>query len=237
MAEQAHQHQEHPGSTTTSSIAQFAEDVAGTVLNPSRTLRDIGARQAIIPSIFLILLIVAISGAGQLALLLFNINPLASIDAQIPGIDQSSVFAVQVIGILWNFVWAPVLWTIVAGILFGIAKLFGGSGQFTSLWAATGFSLVPQLLVTPISTAGEFLSLLGPGWQVIGGLALFPVTIGAMIWTLALFAIAVRETMGLTTGRAVGTVGVLVGGLIMLAVLVLCAFILIVAVIFEAAAS
>jgi hypothetical protein len=237
MAEHSYTHDEQTGTAENTALEQFAEDVAGAVIAPTRTLRRIGERQAVVSAIMLILLIVAISAAAQIALLFFNIGPFFTFDSQIPGAAAGPMLAMQVTGILWNFVWAPVIWTLVAGMLYGIAYLLGGRGPFASLWAATGFALVPQLIVTPISTSSEFLSLLGSGWQLLGFLVVLPVTLAAFIWTLVLFAIAVRETMGLTTGRAAGSVAILIGGLLMLAILLVCVFVVLIALIIGALAA
>jgi hypothetical protein len=220
-----------------SAVVRFAEDVAGTILSPSETLHRIGEREAIIPALVVVLLMTAINSAGQLALLALDIGPFANLDTEIPGLVSGSLLAMQVSSILWNFIMAPVLWVIVAGLLFGAAWLLGGRGRFSALWAATGFALVPQLIIAPVSVAGELLSLLGSGFQLLGLLITLPVTIGAFIWVLVLFAISVRETMSLTTGRAAGAVGLLIGGAILLAILIACLFIIVIAGIIAALAA
>jgi hypothetical protein len=220
-----------------SAVARFAEYVAGTILSPSDTLRRIGEREAIIPALVVVLLMTAINSAGQLALLAFDLGPFATLGTEIPGLVSGSLIAMQVSSILWNFIMAPVLWVITAGLLFGAAWLLGGRGRFSALWAATGFALVPQLIIAPVSVAGELLGLLDAGFQFLGLLVTLPITIGAFIWVLVLFAISVRETMNLTTGRSAGAVGLLIGGVILLAIVIACVVIIIIAGIVAALAA
>jgi hypothetical protein len=224
-----------PGSG--SSLGRFAEDVAGALVSPSETLRDIGRREAIVPAIMLVLLIAAISAAGQFFVIMLNLSPMSAFPAPMAGIFTGPALGMQLVSVLWNMVWAPVLWTIVALLLYGAAYVLGGRGRFAALWAASGFALVPQLLVAPVATASELLGWLGAGWQLLGLLFVLPVTIGAFFWTLSLFAIAVRETMSLSTGRAVGSVALLIGGLLLIAALFICLFILIFAALFGALAA
>jgi hypothetical protein len=232
MAEQAHESgnegrfesEEHQAE---SAFWQFSQDVAGTLLKPGETLRDIGRRQAIISAIALVVLIVIVSVTGQAVVLFLNLAQVSGFQTETMPFQTAPVAAMQITGILWNLVWGPVLWTIVAASLFGCAWLLGGRGNFASLWAASGFALVPQLLVAPLNSVNQLLGSLGTGWQIVGGLVLVPATIAGFIWTVALFVIAVRETMALSTGRSIGAVAILFGGLMMLGILLACVFIIV----------
>ncbi len=215
---------DEPHGATESRLSQFAGDFAGALLSPSETLRDVGQRVAIIPAMMLVLLISSISVAGQVTALLLNILQAPGFESPLPG----PVLAMQLSGVLWNFVWAPVLWTIGAGLLYGATYLLGGRGRFVSLWAATGFALAPQLLVAPISAASELLGAIGGAWQLLGWLVVAPVTLGAFIWTGVLLVIATRETMNVSTGRAIGALAILLGGLILLGILLICVFALLI---------
>jgi hypothetical protein len=210
------------GESGESAIGRFAEYLAGTIISPSETLRRIGEREAILPAFVVVMLMAGISAATQLVLLAFNLDPFGAIEAEFPGLASQSFMAMQFTGIVSNFIMVPVIWLIVSGLLFGAAWLLGGRGRFMTLWAATGFALVPQLVTAPVTAAGELLGLVGSGAQVLGWLITLPVSIGAFIWTLVLFAIAVRETMNVTTGRAAGSIGLLIGGCLLLLILLAC---------------
>jgi hypothetical protein len=230
MAEQVEQSRVDYGGqadeSQSSALSQFAEDVAGSLVAPVETLRDIGRREAIIPALALVVLIVGISVAGQLAVMLLNVMGIGGVDLGIAGPAAGTMIAFQISGILWNIVWGPVLWTIVAAVLYGVTYLLGGRGRFLALWAASGFALTPQLLVAPIASANELLGWVGTGWQLLGMLVVIPITIGAFCWTVGLYVIAIRETMNVTTGRAFGAIGLLLGGLILLGILLACVFLI-----------
>lgn len=220
-----------------SALWQFAADVAGVLFSPSGTLREIGRRGAIIPAMALVVLIVAISSAGQVAVLLLTLFEAPGFSSELPAFETGPIIAMQLTGILWNLVWGPVMWTILAGILYGVAYLLGGRGRFISLWAASGFSLAPQMLVAPLASAPELSAAFGVGWQLLSWLVVMPVTIAALIWTVVLVVISIRETMSLSTGRSLGVVGILFAGMVVLGILLLCAFFLVIAALIGLAVS
>jgi hypothetical protein len=212
-------------SESQSAISQFAEDIAGSLFSPSERLREIGERAAVIPALLLVMLIVLIQMAGQAMVLMLQILQLPGF--QTPG---SQIFAAtaafQLTSMLWNLLWVPVLWTVLAGILYGVTRLMGGVGQFGSLWAASGFALAPQLLVAPFLSAGELLALVGAGAQFVGWLVVVPIFVAGFFWSLILYVIAIRETMSVSTGRAVGALAILFAVVVGIAVLLFCMFLL-----------
>jgi hypothetical protein len=71
MVEQVH----HPSTPidereTFSPLWDFAGMVGGALFSPVRTLREVGQREAIVPAIFLVILVVGVSVSGQVAALL-----------------------------------------------------------------------------------------------------------------------------------------------------------------------
>lgn len=204
-------------------LFDFAEMVGGALFSPSRTLREVGQREAIVPAIFLVILVVSISVSGQIAALLAGMREVAGAEPAL-GSETGALLAFQVSGILWNIVWAPVLWTVTAGVLYGSSYLLGGRGRFMALWAATGFALAPQLLAAPLAPMLEAAGAFGAGWQVLGFFVSVPVYLATFAWTLALLGVAVAQTMNLSGGRAFASVALLIGGLILLGILLLCAF-------------
>lgn len=201
---------------------QFSQDVAGTLLRPVDTLRDIGRREAIISALVLVVLFAGISVVAQAASLALSVVGAPGFDSPAMPFAAQPVAATQMAGILWSLVWAPVAWTLMAVALYVAAYFLGGRGKFASVWAATGFALTPQLLVAPLTAVNEVLGVLGAGWQLFGWILLLPVTIGAFIWSVVLSVIAVRETMGLSTGRAIGSVAILFAVILMIVVLIVC---------------
>lgn len=204
-------------------LFDFAEMVGGALFSPSRTLREVGQREAIVPAIVLVILVVSISVSGQIAALLAGLREAAGTDTAL-GAGAGSFLAFQLTGILWNVVWGPVLWTLTAAGLYGTAYLLGGRGRFMALWAATGFALTPQLLAAPLAPMLEAAGAFGAGWQLLGIFVFGPVYLVTFIWTLALLGVAVAQTLNLSGGRAFGSVALLIGGLMLLGILLICAF-------------
>lgn len=201
---------------------QFSQDVAGTLLRPAETLRDIGRREAIISALALVVLFSGISVVTQLVSWVLSTTGAAGFDSPgMPYADQS-IAATQLTGILWGVVWAPVAWTLMAVALYAAAYFLGGRGRFAAVWAATGFALTPQLIVAPLTGVNQMLGVLGTGWQLFGWIVLLPATVGAFIWTVVLSMIAIRETMGLSTGRAIGSLAILFALILMIVVLIVC---------------
>jgi hypothetical protein len=86
MAEQAH----HPSTPidereTFAPLWDFAGMVGGALFSPVRTLREVGQREAIVPAIFLVILVVGVSVSGQGASLLAGLQTAARPDATFGG--------------------------------------------------------------------------------------------------------------------------------------------------------
>jgi hypothetical protein len=145
-------------------------------------------------------------------------------DATFGGDATGTFLAFEVTSLLWNLVWGPVLWTITAGALFAVAYLLGGRGRFVALWAATGFALAPQLLAAPLAPMTEALGAVGGAWWLFGFLIATPLYLVTFVWTLALLGVAVAQTMNLSAGRSFASIALLVGGLLLLAIILVCAF-------------
>jgi hypothetical protein len=228
---------EHQNSGSPGALASFASDVAGSLLSPSETLRDIGERRAVAPALILVLLIAVIASMAQATLLILEVLRVPGFYSPVPQMVTAPLAAFQLMSLMWNLVWIPVFWTLLAAMVYGVTWLLGGRGSFMSLWAATGFAMAPQLLVAPFSSATEMLGIIGGGSQFLGLLITIPLVMGAFVWTLALLVIAIRETMAVSTGRAIGSLATLFGVVMAFGLLIVCAFMLVVAAIIGAAAA
>jgi hypothetical protein len=221
--ERSVEHHDASNASESSAIWRFADNVAGSLVTPVRTLRDVAEREAVVPALMLVVLIVAVSSAGQAATILLGFGQFAGLYSPVLGAAAGTLVTLQLLGLAGNLIWVPVFWTILAAILYGVAYLLGGRGRFGGLWAASGFAFAPQLLLAPFTAVGDVLAPLGSGYQLLGWLVVLPVTIAMAIWTLILLAIAVRESMAISTGRAVGAIALLIGGVVGLAALIICA--------------
>ncbi len=216
-----------------SAIARFATDLAGVLMTPSAALRDIGQRGAVAPALALVMLVVLLNTAVQAAMLVLELSPTTA-----PALFGTGVaLSLQLMGLLVNLILAPVLWVVSAGILWGLAKLLGGEGTFKSVLAPIGFAYLPQLLTIPVLAGSELAGVVGGGLQLLTLLVTIPVVIGALVWSLVLMVIAIRENMALTTGRATGVLGLFFLVAMLIGFLIACILILMSLLIFGALAA
>lgn len=87
---------------------------------------------------------------------------------------------------------------IITGLLHLVSRFFKGSGDYWALFSALGFAQFPGFL-TPVA---ELLKRVGGiAGAVLGGL----LSLGAGIWVLVLWVIALRESREITTGESILT--------------------------------
>lgn len=94
---------------------------------------------------------------------------------------------------------APIWLVIGSAIYFGVGRLLGGQGAYSSIFSTQAFASVPSVGASVLTA---LLTLAGPMLAPLTGL----VGLGFGIWSLVLSVIGVRESMGFSTGRAVATV-------------------------------
>lgn len=97
---------------------------------------------------------------------------------------------------LGGIVGAFIFWVVGTAIFYGLAKMFGGEGDFQGLMRGNAYAAVPSA-VSGIPFIGLLIAL----------------------WGVYLFILNVRENMALSTGKAAAVVLIPVGILIVLAVL------------------
>jgi hypothetical protein len=201
----------------------IARAIPGVITQPVPTMRAIAAARPWPIALAYYIGIAVISGiAGifsaqaQLAAMqaqLAQLDPQAR--QQIEAIFQTFMNPVALVGS--SVVLAPIALVIVAGIFWLVARLLGGQGPFSGLFSTLAFAATPSLfqsvLTIPLSLAGAALSSL---------IGLIGFAIG--IWSLVLQVIGIRESMNLTTGRAIATVLIPIGVLILLCCVVAIAF-------------
>ena len=113
------------------------------------------------------------------------------------------------VGVLVNALFfTPLLLLIGTGILYLVARLLGGLGTYGGLLATQTFANVPSFLLAPLTLLTNILRI-----PVLGGV--FSLAFG--IWTLVLAVIGIRESMALSTGRAVATLLIPFGVIVLLA--------------------
>jgi hypothetical protein len=99
----------------------------------------------------------------------------------------------------WVFqglVLGPAFLAIGAGVLLLFGRLLGGRGSYPAVLATQAFASVPFILLAPLTS---LLNLAGRGVIALGG----ALDLGFIIWALVLAVIGLRESLSLSTGRAV----------------------------------
>lgn len=206
--------------------------IAGVIVSPAETFREIGARAAwpqalaLVAALGLINALIqaagALTGAGAAWAELRNVSrefgtgvdPFAGGAGMATGLAVATAFT--------EVIWRPILWTAAALVVYLVAYLLGGRGDFVRLWAVLGFAAVPEFLVAPLSAAVALLGVLSPPLSALGSLALLPVNLLVFIWLVVLYVLGVRETMSLTTERATAAVLLPIAVILLFILLAIC---------------
>lgn len=99
--------------------------------------------------------------------------------------------------IISSLVLALLFFLFSAGVMHFVARLFKGAGSFEGLLSAYAFSVFPQVIGAPLNVLATLASPMG---LALSGFLSFALS----IWVLVLGVIALRESHGLTSGKAVG---------------------------------
>jgi hypothetical protein len=197
------------------------EALVGVITRPAATMARIAAARPWQIALALTVAIALISGLVNLT------NPAPAglgadpnaLGADVPsGMVAALNFIRSPLFALVAAVLSPVLLLFLTGIYFLLGRLFGGTGSFSALFSTLAFASVPNLLFAPLS------ALLNLGGLSLGiNLLRILLNFAFSIWVLVLQVLGVRESLHLSTGRAIGTVLVPIA----LLFLILCALVLV----------
>ena len=98
----------------------------------------------------------------------------------------------------------PLLLALASGLCYLWARLLGGQGSFRGLLAAQAFTCVPYLLMLPVFLVVNLLLRTNPPDRAMLTCCAGLVGLGIFLWCLGLTLIAIRESMNLTLGQALG---------------------------------
>jgi hypothetical protein len=110
-------------------------------------------------------------------------------------------------GVVANVLGSLIGLAIGSGIFYLIGRLLGGRGPFSGLLSTLAFASIPNILLAPLTAVFNLI-----GVPFVGGLLGFAVA----IWVLVLYVLGIRESLSLSTGRAVATLLIPVGVLLAL---------------------
>jgi hypothetical protein len=176
-------------------VNDLIELMTGIIFSPRETFQDLKQHKVVVPATILYLI------AGLPFILVSQaLNPEAQVSLTAPVVAQSLL-----INIFTLF--------IVAGLIYLSAKILGGEGDYLQMVQAVGFASLPRILLAIFL---PFVYTMGARIEVIFGYA----NIAVSFWCFVLGVLAISETHEFTVGRAVGTLFVMLGLLIVLAIIV-----------------
>lgn len=177
----------------------FLELIYGVLFDPVKTFRRV-AESPPAGKIVLIFFIVK-----ALSILLFIAGGLSSQNfifggfpglsgREMAGVIRAMAPAAAVFALVYEFL----KWFVYSGILYLLAGLSGGRGKAVGVLAATGLASLPALALLPFHILALFLG--GGRMPTPFGSLLW---LAVMAWGAVLVVLGLRETQGLSTGRAV----------------------------------
>ena len=182
----------------------------GVITRPVAAMQQIAAARAWLVGLGLAIAIALLNGLADL------VGPPQDLDPA--GADLPSGFvgyldsAQSPGGVLVSAVVLTPLVLVVVSYVFHLAGwLLGGRGPFSALLATQGFTSVPLVLLAPVTVV---LNLAGV--PLLGGL----LGLAVALWGMILAVIGIRESLALSTGRAMATVLIPFGLLILLSCVV-----------------
>jgi hypothetical protein len=205
--------------------------IVGTFVRPAATMREIAAARPWLWAAVIIGVLGFLSGLSQLTGLPGLQASLDEVLAQVPGSLRQEIetflnpafFGGFIVALSFASLFlAPLFSVILHGLTYLIARALGGEGKFSGLYATQGFASLPTLPAIPVLMVAN---LLGPLGQLIS----LPVSFAIFIWNLVLSVLGIREAMNLSTGRAIGTVAIM---LLLGFLLICCVFVITFALVF-----
>jgi len=156
----------------------LAEVVVGIIGSPVATMRKMSRESSLRLSLTVFLLVMLVVAGTVL------------VDAELAAQLGGSVVVFVVLMPL-----SFLLLIIQAGVIFGVARLLGAKGSFSSLLSLLALANVPSLFMAPLALLSFVPGIAAGALYGLGSLVL-------TIWVVILNIIAVRETFQVTSGRA-----------------------------------
>ncbi|MCL6580545.1 MAG: YIP1 family protein [Firmicutes bacterium] len=182
--------------------ADFADFFSGIFIAPTRTLREVVHRPApplgaAVLAYLVAALIVDLSGAATWREAIrgfFEAFSAAGVwSGGVPDVGTGSLLAAAVLS---GFILRLVLLVLKTGFLAVAAAMVGGRGDPARLFACLALTYLPALATVPVNLATGAQDSVALGLGAVVGLAV-------LTWRVVLDVIALRETLGLDTSKAV----------------------------------
>jgi hypothetical protein len=175
--------------------------LTGVITQPVPTMRSIAAARPWLIALLIVVITSVLSGMSNVTAPIPDMGQFGQLPPETRRMVEQFFASIRSPA-LWlgvGLVLGPIFFIIGSGITYLFARLFGGRGPFTGLLATLGYANVPSILSAILTM---LLNLGGPAIASIAGLVGFVIA----IWVLVLQVIGVRESMNMSTGRAVATI-------------------------------
>jgi hypothetical protein len=184
----------------------------GVITRPVPAMQQIAAARPWLIGLGLYLIINLLSGFAGLTAPATVLPPDANMPPELEQMLEGLIGATRSVPLILglSLIVSPILLVIWVGILYLVGRLFGGQGAFSAVFATHTFATIPNIL---LAAATALLNLAGDLLAPLLGALSF----GVGIWILVLQIIGMRESMALSTGRAVAAVLIPIAVLILLA--------------------
>lgn len=178
----------------------LVDAIIGVITQPVRTFRQIALARPWQQALVLYIGLAVLQGLTSLTL---PQSDLGTSIAGSPAADSGARAFLDTIttpGFLFGsaLVFSPLFLIIETGILYLVGRLLGGRGPFSGLLSTFAFASVPLLIMAPVTAV---LNLGGSAMAI--GLLRGLVGTAAGIWVFVLQVLAIRESLTLSTGRAI----------------------------------
>ncbi|CAN5836965.1 hypothetical protein BH23ACT11_BH23ACT11_26160 [soil metagenome] len=212
-------------------------NVISVIWSPVRTLGEVAEGRKVLSG-FLVVAAGAVMGLITSSILIFSGLMQSQFEAffeaaegQIPpDLRESFIALTGVSSIVLSVLWPFVFWVLVSLVMQLVTRFFGGEGPISAMFAAVGVAYLPYVLSALVSAPLQALQLTldptGATTQILGLLSGL-LSIVFLIWFAMLVVIGAAKARNIGYGESTGScaiscagcLGIIIGGIIVLALL------------------
>ena len=201
----------------------LVEAALGVITRPTVAMRQIARARPWLIALILYVVLSLLSNLAQLAAPAPAFMPADPALAASPELERFQTITQNLLAGMRSppfilasaLVLSPLMLVLGAGVLYLVARMLRGHGPFSALFSTLAFASLPSILLAPITA---LVGRLGGGAVAAVACLSFAVS----IWIIVLQIIGVRESMEMSTGRAVATWFIPLGIVIFLAIVAVC---------------
>lgn len=177
--------------------------IIGVITQPAQTLRRIAQVRPWLQALVVYIGVAVLDGLTSLTFPRSGLDTGAAGSPALGTGAESFLHTITAPGFLFGstLVLGPLALLLETAVLYLVGRLLGGHGPFSGLFSTFAFAVVPMLILAPVTAV---LNLAGSALAV--GLIRGLLATAAGIWVFVLQVLAIRESLSLSTGRAVAVI-------------------------------